>query len=314
MIGMIHSALDAARRMAHSVVPPGSSPESYRRVVRALQKRLVYDARTHTVTVQRGELAGAKKYGPFCEADFPFALGKYEPEVTAAFRRYCRTGMTVFDIGANAGHHLLPLAKLCGASGHVHAFEPVPGNVSCLLETLRLNHLENVTVHPLAVSDHEGDAELRFAGVFDGFACLVEGGHGRSGQKTTPATSIAVKTVDLDTFCIRSAISRVDLIKMDIEGAEMLALRGMSRILRAHRPVLILELWGSDHVEQGPKLLREWGYETWRLSAWRGLVGKRFAETSNVLALPIPAQRQGPAGETRGIEAAISRELARSWD
>ena len=312
MIGIFHATLDAARRLAHCVVPHGSSPESYRRVVRALQKRLVYDPRTNTVTVKRGELAGAKKYGPFCEADFPFALEKYEPEVTAAFHRYCRAGMTVFDIGANAGHHLLPLAKLCGACGHVHAFEPVPENAACLLETLRLNRLENVTLHRLAVSDHEGEAELRCSGVFDGFACLAEGGHGRSERKSAAAASLSVKTTDLDTFCVRSGISRVGLIKMDIEGAEMLALRGMSRILRAHRPVLILEFWGSEHVAQGPKLLKEHGYATRTLSSWRGLVAGELAETSNVLGVPEPSRGTGFAGHPARDEVDSANGLARS--
>ena len=300
MLGMIESTLGVMQRLAHLVIPRGGSPENYRRLVRAVQKRLVYDPRTSTVTVRRGEMAGARKYGPFCEADFPFALGKYEPEVTAAFHRYCCAGMTVFDIGANAGHHLLPLAKLCGASGRVIAFEPVPENVTCLLETLRLNHLENVTVHQLAISDREGVAELRFTGVFDGFACLTEGGHGHSEKKAMTAASIPVRTIDLDTFCRQRGISRVDLIKIDIEGAEMLALRGMSRILCAYRPVLILELWGSQHVEQGPKLLRELGNETRTLSAWQGLVGGEFAETANLLALPSRAPRHEPAGERAG--------------
>jgi FkbM family methyltransferase len=176
--------------------------------------------------------------------------------------------MTVFDIGANAGHHMILLSRLCGASGHVHAFEPVPENVACLLETVRLNGLRNVTVHPLAISDREGGAELKFSGVFDGFACLTQGDHGRSECQRAPRISITVRTSDLDTICSKSGIARVDLIKMDIEGAEMLALQGMTRTLRRDRPILIMELWGTEHLSEAPRFLRRLGYEIQTLSLW----------------------------------------------
>lgn len=286
MVELLESLLRTLRRWAHVVLPHGRSPESYRRFVRAIYRRMVYDPKTQTVKVGKGELAGAVKYGPFCEGDFEFALGKYEPEVAAAFRQYCRSGMTVFDIGANAGHHLLLLSKLCGPEGHLHAFEPVPENVACLSETLRLNRLSNVTLHELAVSDGEGTAEFKFNGVFDGFGCLAQGGHGRSADRAVPRGSIRVQTIDLDTFCERFRISSVDLIKVDIEGAELLALRGMTRTLRAHLPVLIMELWGAEHVALGPGILAKLGYETRTLSSWRGWVGGDLVETRNVLAVP----------------------------
>lgn len=284
MLALLERAFRQLRRLVHLVLPHGSSPESYRRLMRALQKRFVYDARTQTVTVKRGELAGMKKCGPFSEADFEFVVGRYEPEVTAAFHLHCRPGMTVFDIGANAGHHTVLLSKLCGPSGHVHAFEPLPENAACLLETLRINNLRNVTVHQLAVAETEGEAEFRFSGVFDGFACLAQGGHGRPGGQAT--ASISVRTMDLDAFCGKFAIPQVGLIKMDIEGAELLALRGMTRVLCRHRPVLIVELWGSEHIAAAPQFLGRFGYETQTLGVWRGLVQGAFAEISNVLAMP----------------------------
>jgi len=247
---------------------------------------LVYDPRLQIVTVRKGELVGAKKYGPFCDSDFDFALGKYEPEITAVFDRYCRPGMTAFDIGAHAGYHTIRLSKLCGPSGRVHAFEPVPENVECLRETLRLNRLRNVQVHELAVSDREGTAELITHGVFDGFACLKQGGHGRRERPTGDSRVLAVRTIDVDTFCPRFEIARVDLIKMDIEGAELLALQGMMRTLRRDCPILIVELWGTENLAEAPQLLSCLGYEVQILSVWRGLVQASSGETANVLAVP----------------------------
>ncbi len=288
MLSLLEHVIRMLRRLLHIFVPYGSSPQSYRRFMEAVHKRLVYDAKTQTVTVKKGGLAGARKYGPFYDSDFDFALGRYESEITAAFFRHCRPGMTVFDIGAHAGYHTILLAKLCGASGHVHAFEPVPENVECLWETLRLNQLKNVRVHQLAISDREGEAEFRSSGVFDGFACLTRGGHGRCERLTTHSQILTVRTADLDTFCIKFGIVQVDLIKMDIEGAEMLALHGMSQILRRQHPVLVLELWGSEHLSEAPRFLERLGYETRMLSVWRGFIQGAFAETANVLALPGP--------------------------
>ncbi len=308
MAQLLEYVLRILRRLAHVFVANGHSPEKYRRLVRIIEKRLVYDARTQTVTVRKGELAGARKYGPFCESDFAFALGRFEPQITAAFRQHVRPGMTVFDIGANAGHHTLLLAKLGGASGRVHAFEPVPESFACLEETIRLNRLENVRLHRMAVSDRAYEADLHSAGVFDGFACLAEGGHGRSESFAGARRSIRVSTTDLDSFCRAEGISRVDLIKMDIEGAEMLALAGMVRILAVHRPVLLLELWGSEHVEEAPKLLSRLGYETHTLSVWQGWVDGVFAHTANVMALPVSVEAEG-AGSLRNKGASAGDSL-----
>ncbi len=305
---LLESLLHTLRRWAHAAVPHGRSPESYRRFVRAIYRRLVYDPKTQTVMVRKGELAGAMKYGPFCEADFEFALGKYEPEIAAAFRQHCRPGMTVFDIGANAGHHLLLLSRLCGDAGHLHAFEPVPENVACLRETLRLNRLRNVTLHELAVSDREGLADFKFSGVFDGFACLEQGGHGRSAAQAMPGRSIRVQTIDLDAFCKRFGISRVDLIKVDVEGAELLTLRGMTRTLRIHRPILIMELWGAEHVAEGPRILAQLGYESRTLSSWQGWVGSELVETRNILALSSQVSCTVRAAGSRECETDVLAE------
>ena len=309
-VARLEAVLRALRRWAHRIVPAGRSPEVYRRLVRAIYRRMVYDPKTRTVLVRKGELADAVKYGQFCEADFEFALGKYEPEIVSVFEEYCRPGMTVFDIGANAGHHLLLLSKLCGATGHVHAFEPVPENVSCLKETLRLNRLGNVTLHELAVSDHEGSAEFKHGGVFDGMACLATGGHGRSMRERLPRKSIQVQTVELDAFCERLAIARLDLIKVDVEGAELLCLRGMRRTLRTHRPVLIMELWGADHVAQAPGILSQLGYEMRALSSWHGWIAGEKVETRNVLAVPSQSFRGWP--EVRNQEA-VNKVMAESF-
>lgn len=282
---MIDYLIGLIRRMAHTVIPNGSSPVIYRRLILSLYKLLVYDSEAQVVTVKKGILAGMKKYGPFAAGDFDFALGQYEPEVMTALCEFCRPGMTVFDIGANAGYITMLLAKLVGDSGHVHAFEPIPQNVRCLLTTLRINALNNVTVHEMAVSNQPGKVLMQFDGVFDGFASLMHGGHGY--YQNQPANTISVTAVTLDQFCRDVGVIKIDLIKMDIEGAEMLALAGMSRILAVQQPVVIIEFWGAENIIEGTRLLKSQGYSVKTLSAWNGFVRGVKAYIQNILALPV---------------------------
>ena len=276
--------------MVHIFVPQGASPEAYRKFLRALQKRLVYDEKTSTVRVKKGMLIDCIKYGPFTENDFDFALGQYEPEVAAALCKYCRPGMTVFDIGANAGYITMLLANLVGNSGQVHAFEPIPENVQFLMETLNMNKITNVTVHQFAVADCEGEAQMVYDGVFDGYSTLLRGGHGYYTGRA--ANTILVKTITLDQFCRDACISRIDLVKMDIEGAEMLALEGMSQVLSSsYRPILIVEFWGIHNVSEGQELLNRLGYDIKILSAWHGIVSRNKVDIQTVLGIPIEWDR-----------------------
>jgi FkbM family methyltransferase len=273
------------RYFAHLLFPKGTSPIFYRKLVSLVYRRLIYDSRTQTVIVRSGPLIGFKKYGPFKESDFDFALGQYEPEVVAELHQFCRPGMTVFDIGANAGYLTLLMSKLVGDSGHVHAFEPIPQNSECLLQTLQINRLRNVAVHQMAISAKAGRAQMNFVGVLDGFASLVDGGHDYYRGQTV--STISVATISLDQFCNDMQIAEIDLIKMDIEGAELLALAGMSKILAIQRPVLIIEFWGARNIHEGIRLLGSQGYDVKVLSAWNGIVRGVKAEIQNILALPL---------------------------
>lgn len=284
MAVMFACLIKVLRRLIHLLVPNGVSPERYRRLMRFIYKKMVYDPDTQTVTVIKGPLKGMKKYGPFREADFDFALGQYENEVMDTLGRLCRSGMTVFDIGANAGYLTLLMAKIVGDSGHVHAFEPIPQNSECLLETLRINGLQNVTVHQIAISDQKGQAQMNYVGVFDGFATLAEGGHNYYyGQY---ADRVSVATISIDLFCSEMGIAEIGLIKMDIEGAEILALAGMEQTIAIHRPVMIIEFWGGGNIREGMRLLSK-RHRVEVLNAWSGFVRGVKEDIQEVLALPI---------------------------
>jgi len=153
----------------------------------------------------------------------------YEPATTFAIERIVVAGDVVADVGAHWGYFTLLAATLCGETGRVIAFEPHPGNVSILTKNLQANRLHNVDVVAKAVSDREGLAKL--------FLSRDSGGSSLNalppGAELSPGRSdyLVVETVRLDGF-FAPPRSKPMLVKMDIEGAELVALDGMRTLIR----------------------------------------------------------------------------------
>ncbi len=145
--------------------------------------------------------------------------GMFEPETVRAFAALLAPGMTVLDVGANVGLFTLVAAHGSGPPAGSHAFEPTPELAAHILRNLELNGLENVTVNEIAVSDVAGRATLH----------LVEPDDPGENSIVNPVPgcrTLEVPTVTLDGYIAEHAVGRVDVIKIDIEGAEMPALRG----------------------------------------------------------------------------------------
>lgn len=166
----------------------------------------------------------------------------YEHHVTAAIRPYLKPGITVLDIGANVGYFTLLAARALAGQGRIVAFEPNRFNCELIRLSLAQNGITNVTLHERAVSDRAGTLLL-----------LPDGSNGRllTNEQPTAAPNaderewldqhpLLVETVALDDLL--GDLDRVDLVKIDIEGAEPMALRGMAGLIRRHRPVIFTEL------------------------------------------------------------------------
>jgi FkbM family methyltransferase len=174
-------------------------------------------------------------------------LGHYEIEKQAVIRRLVKPGMKVFDVGANAGFYALAFARLVGAGGHVWAFEPLEANLQNLRRHVALNGLTNVTVVQAAVADRAGVARFA-AGASNSMGRLAEGGN------------CDVQTVSLDEFCVQAGIDSPDLIKLDIEGGESLALKGAGRIVAQGKATILLALHGREQEKNCLGLLRAGSY------------------------------------------------------
>lgn len=183
-------------------------------------------------------------------------LGTYEPELQAALAEFLKPGMTVYDVGANIGYVTLMLAHQTGPSGQVFAFEALPVNVERIRTNLELNHQTNVTVISGAVLDQSGSVSFYVhASVGMGKAA---GSAGR--DKTQYQAEITVPGLSLDEFVYAQGQPAPQVVKMDIEGGEVLALPGMQRILAEHHPLLLLELHGPESEKVAWETLTAAGY------------------------------------------------------
>ena len=194
--------------------------------------------------------------------------GMFEPETVRAFAALLDAGMTVLDVGANVGLFTLVAARRVGPTGSVHAFEPTPELAEHIHRNLELNGLENVAVNPIAVSDTSGHATLH----------LVEAGDPGENSIVNPspgALTLEVATVTLDNYIAEHNIGRVDVIKIDIEGAEMPALLGARELLsHDESPVLVLEFhpstlaYGGHCPDDMLGLLASHGYAFFPIAAY----------------------------------------------
>ena len=176
----------------------------------------------------------------------------YEPfyEIIGQF---LKLGDVFFDCGANQGIYTLAAAKLVGEKGRVFSFEPQPYAVKCLQDNLALNELNNVTIIEAAVSDQKGMVSLDLSTSEVSASIVTDFG----GEKT-----LEVETVRLDDVAKEYAVVP-DLIKLDVEGAEYMALQGAADLLKEHKPILVLEVMNPsmEHVKQFHNYLTDMGYK-----------------------------------------------------
>jgi FkbM family methyltransferase len=198
---------------------------------------------------------------------YVFAFEKFE---TKLFKSLIRKGMVVVDIGAYVGHYTLIAADLVGEKGKVFAFEPDPDNFALLLKNLEVNRCQNVIPVQKAIADRNGKTRLFLAQENKGDHRIYDSYDGRK--------SITVDVTSLDDF-FKERDYRVDVIKMDIEGSEMAALNGMTKILKKNDDLKILtEFWPSGLRRFGtyPKKflnkLREFGFELYHINEERKFI------------------------------------------
>jgi FkbM family methyltransferase len=183
--------------------------------------------------------------------------GVYEPFETSIVKKEIKSGDTVLDIGANIGYYTLILAKQVGKEGKVWAFEPEPNNFALLKKNITVNNYKNVILEQVAVTSKTGTSSYKYTRIHD--SSQMHGG-------------IKINTIELDDY-FKNYEGNIDFIKMDIEGAEGLAIKGMSDILQKSKNIKILtEFWpvGLEAVGTDPEeylnMLSDYGFKLHNLN------------------------------------------------
>lgn len=192
--------------------------------------------------------------------------GEYEPESTSYWSELAKSADVIFDLGANIGVYSL-LAADANPDATIHAFEPTPEVFEALQKNIGSNGFKNIQPHRVAVGQQSAVAFLNRSRGSDG---ENEGMNFISASGVDPTAQVQV--VALDEFCRSAHIERVDLLKMDIEGAEYDALRGAQGLLASHqigRIFFELSDWAAQRaghtVNDVPDLLRSFGYGLFRV-------------------------------------------------
>jgi FkbM family methyltransferase len=199
-------------------------------------------------------------------ANYSCWLGIYEKTKQAAFVAELHPGAVVFDIGAHVGFYSLLAAVSTKPGGKVFAFEPLKTNTTWLRRHAALNQV-SVEVIEAAVADHDGQAHFR-RGPNSYSGALAEEGEG-------------VSVVSIDAQCAAGRVSLPNVVKIDVEGAEALVLKGAEETIRSARPVIFLATHEANGHRECLNLLRNLGYRV------DELVGETIKANSEYVARPI---------------------------
>jgi FkbM family methyltransferase len=173
----------------------------------------------------------------FCSGYGVWSTGTgYEHREAAYFCSLLQPGMTFLDVGANVGYYSLLAAPLVGASGGIHAFEPVSTMHEMLRSNFERNQIRQAVANRLIVSDSSGPKTINLSPE-DNCGSSSVGIVLRGDHRTE-----TVESITLDDYLRQRGLARVDVIKMDVEGHETAVLRGASALLREKRPVWLIEV------------------------------------------------------------------------
>jgi FkbM family methyltransferase len=224
-----------------------------------LHAGLMPEERLVTVTLDKGFRMRLDLEDP--EQRKVYFFGHYHERYEAALvARLLDPGEVFWDVGANVGYFSLVAAAAVGPAGEVLAFEPGAASLARLRENAALNPEHPIRIYPWAVAEADGEAVLyRAAGIADSSASLFAAAAGAAGGETCV-------TVALDNLLKKEGPRPPDFLKLDVEGAELAALRGAAGLLADSRPLLLVEMEEKNLRAAGASksaiqdFLKDYGY------------------------------------------------------
>jgi len=172
-------------------------------------------------------------------------------------------GNVVIEVGANVGSYTLLLSRIVGTKGRVHAFEPIVKNYEKLLETVRREGRSNVLCVKKAVGQTPGNVDMKSPVRDLQQSSLVSHCHGSWADGNVLSESVQLTTID--EYARENELGRLDLLKVDTEGAELLVLKGARTTIEKYSPIL--------HIEVDPNWLADFDFTTKDLVLFLGELG-----------------------------------------
>jgi len=227
--------------------------------------------------------------------DLALYLGEFEVDIVEAIENYCKPGMIVFDVGANIGAHTFRFARAVGGNGRVYAFEPTQYAYQKLSINIALNSFENIFHYRLALANRSSSGELA------DFRASWRTDGGRIDSQCL------IDFMPLDDWRESHDVERVDLIKIDVDGAEFGVLEGGWKTITKFNPIIFIEAIGMHFSVDATNpflLLERAGYTFVNLKNGEDFqsaysIGQILPENDveistsiNVLALPNRLARQ----------------------
>lgn len=175
-------------------------------------------------------------------------LGVYELYKQIAISACCRQGMVAYDVGAHVGFYTMMFARLSGKEGRVYAFEPNTINLNYLKTHIEINSIENVTIFPIALGQDRG------------YTFFNEGKDSSTGHMTVNQTAVMVPTDSIDSLIGKKLIEPPNIIKIDVEGAELDVLHGARAAVREYSPIIFIAIDNHDNKDYIYDFLKDMGY------------------------------------------------------
>ena len=208
------------------------------RPLRWLANKLISAMMPASVTIEEGEVFLDKDDVGSSGA---LAFGAHDPFEVEVFRKDVKPGMTVVDMGANIGYYTVIAAGRVGPVGRVFAYEPEDKNFAILKKNIARNGFSWATPAQLALSDKAGAHTLFLADAHSGLHSFANNRNQRG--------KVEVACDTLDGSLKRQGSPKVDIIKMDIEGAEILAIDGMRETLAANRNIVVFSEFNPKAIQ-----------------------------------------------------------------
>lgn len=185
----------------------------------------------------------------------------HEPISTKLVTKLLKKGMTCLDIGANIGYYVLLESKIVGDNGKILAVEPSPENFSFLKKNIELQNSTNIKAYNFAAGDTEGNLDFLIYENASNSGMIIPKGT----QPKWPGKIIQVPVKKIDNFLDELGITKIDFLRMDVEGYEYHIFEGMKKTIEKSKPIIQIEvhksIMGKDTTRQWFAMIKNAGYE-----------------------------------------------------